>query len=136
MRTLAIAHMIITVITLVVVLGFVFLVASGNFEIRKHEPVLAAQAPVAQPKNVRAPEREGPKGRLIVLRAAKAMNVEFPIFEGENIIGRADQKAVDIDIEDLEPVGRVWSSKQHATITATNGALTIEDLNSANGTYV
>ena len=41
-----------------------------------------------------------------------------------------------IDLEDQEPPDRVWCSRQHALITFESGLLTIEDLNSANGTYV
>jgi pSer/pThr/pTyr-binding forkhead associated (FHA) protein len=40
------------------------------------------------------------------------------------------------DIEDQEPPDRIWSSRQHALITCENASLRIEDLNSANGTYV
>jgi pSer/pThr/pTyr-binding forkhead associated (FHA) protein len=78
---------------------------------------------------------EGAQPRLVVLRGQKR-NVEYPIYEGHNFIGRADEKPVDIDLEDQEPPDRVWCSRQHALITFEEGALTIEDLNSANGTYV
>ena len=63
-------------------------------------------------------------------------NVEYPIFDGLNFIGRADEKPVDIDLEDQEPPDRVWCSRQHACISFENLELAIEDLNSANGTYV
>jgi len=43
---------------------------------------------------------------------------------------------VDIDLEDQEPPDRVWSSRQHALITLEGGKLSIEDLNSSNGTFV
>ena len=64
------------------------------------------------------------------------INQEFPIYEGHNFIGRADEKPVDIDLDDQEPPDRVWSSRQHALITLEGGKLSIEDLNSANGTFV
>ena len=63
-------------------------------------------------------------------------NVEYPVFEGLNFIGRADEKPVDIDLEDQEPPDRVWCSRQHACISFENDQLAIEDLNSSNGTYV
>ena len=63
-------------------------------------------------------------------------NVEYPIYEGLNFIGRADEKPVDIDLEEQEPADRIWCSRQHACITWENDVLTLEDLNSANGTYV
>jgi pSer/pThr/pTyr-binding forkhead associated (FHA) protein len=51
-------------------------------------------------------------------------------------VGRADEKPVDIDLDDQEPPDRVWSSRQHCLITFENGELQLEDLNSANGTFV
>jgi pSer/pThr/pTyr-binding forkhead associated (FHA) protein len=94
----------------------------------------AAPAPSAPP----APVTTLPAGaepRLLVLRGQKR-NVEYPLYEGHNFIGRADEKPVDIDLEDQEPPDRVWSSRQHALISLENGQLTIEDLNSSNGTFV
>jgi pSer/pThr/pTyr-binding forkhead associated (FHA) protein len=73
--------------------------------------------------------------RLIVLRGLKR-NVEYPLYEGHNFIGRADEKPVDIDLDDQEPPDRVWSSRQHALITFEGSKLNIEDLNSSNGTFV
>ena len=73
--------------------------------------------------------------RLVVLRGQKR-NVEYPIYEGLNFIGRADEKPVDIDLDDQEPPDRVWASRQHALVTFEEGKLVVEDLNSANGTFV
>jgi pSer/pThr/pTyr-binding forkhead associated (FHA) protein len=70
-----------------------------------------------------------------VLRGQKR-NVEYPIYEGLNFLGRADDKPVDIDLEDQEPPDRVWCSRQHACISFEADQMAIEDLNSANGTYV
>src|SRR5947199_219861 len=77
----------------------------------------------------------GAQPRLVVVRGQK-VNAEFPIYEGMNFIGRADEKPVDIDLEDQEPPERVWCSRQHALITFEDNALLLEDLNSANGTFV
>ncbi len=77
----------------------------------------------------------GAQPRLVVMRGLKR-NVEYPIYEGQNFIGRADEKPVDIDLEDQEPPDRIWSSRQHALIIFENGTLTIEDLNSSNGTFL
>jgi hypothetical protein len=73
--------------------------------------------------------------RLLVLRGQKR-NVEYPIYEGLNFVGRADEKPVDIDLEDQEPPDRIWCSRQHALIAFEESKLSIEDLNSANGTFV
>jgi hypothetical protein len=76
------------------------------------------------------------KARLLVVRGAKP-NWEYPVYEGVNILGRSDEKPADIDLDILEAgPDRVWSSRQHAAITWEAGKCVIEDLNSANGTYV
>jgi pSer/pThr/pTyr-binding forkhead associated (FHA) protein len=77
----------------------------------------------------------GAQPRLLVLRGQKR-NVEYPVYEGLNFIGRADEKPVDIDLEEQEPPDRIWCSRQHACISFEDNVLHIEDLNSANGTYV
>ena len=77
----------------------------------------------------------GAQPKLVVQRGQKR-NAEYPIYEGLNFIGRADDKPVDIDLEDQEPPDRVWCSRQHAVISFENNALTLEDLNSSNGTYL
>jgi hypothetical protein len=99
-------------------------------------PVAAAPAPApAAPVAEAGPLPPGSQPRLLVLRGQKR-NVEYPIYEGVNFIGRADEKPVDIDLEDQEPTDRVWCSRQHACISFEDNILAIEDLNSANGTYV
>lgn len=77
----------------------------------------------------------GAQPKLVVLRGLK-LNVEYPLYEGHNFIGRADEKPVDIDLEDQEPVDRIWCSRQHALISFEDQTLYIEDLNSSNGTFV
>jgi hypothetical protein len=103
-------------------------------------PVAATPAPVPAP----VPMPEVPAGtslppgsqpRLLVLRGQKR-NVEYPVYEGLNFVGRADEKPVDIDLEEQEPPDRIWCSRQHACISFEENQLQIEDLNSANGTYV
>jgi hypothetical protein len=90
-------------------------------------PAAPAAAPAALPANAQP--------RLLVLRGQKR-NVEYPVYEGLNFIGRADEKPVDIDLEDQEPPDRIWCSRQHACLSFENNELALEDLNSANGTYV
>ena len=91
----------------------------------------APSAPAAEAGTIPA----GAQPRLVVLRGQKR-NVEYPVYEGLNFIGRADEKPVDIDLEDQEPPDRIWCSRQHACISFESDQLAIEDLNSANGTYV
>jgi hypothetical protein len=94
-------------------------------------PQPPAEAPVAEAAKF-AP---GTRPKLVVLRGLR-LNIEYPLYEGENYVGRADEKAVDIDLEDQEAPERIWSSRQHALITFEDGSLAIEDLNSTNGTFV
>jgi pSer/pThr/pTyr-binding forkhead associated (FHA) protein len=119
--------------------------------VQQAEPVAAAAAPPPLPQAVAPPVQAAPapaapaeqapalppgaQPRLLVLRGQKR-NVEYPIYDGLNFIGRADEKPVDIDLEDQEPPDRIWCSRQHAVISFENDQLTIEDLNSSNGTYV
>jgi hypothetical protein len=96
-------------------------------------PPAPASAPPGQQAVAKLPPGATPK--LVVIRGTR-INVEYPLYEGENYIGRTDEKPVDIDLEDQEPPDRIWSSRQHACIHLQDGVLTIEDLNSSNGTFV
>lgn len=77
----------------------------------------------------------GARPKLVVIRGERP-NHEYSLYEGDNYIGRTDDKAVDIDLETQEPPDRIWSSRQHAVISFEEGRLHIEDLNSTNGTFV
>ncbi|MCX7667130.1 MAG: FHA domain-containing protein [Gemmataceae bacterium] len=72
---------------------------------------------------------------LVVIRG-EILDMTYRLYPGKNFIGRTDEKPVDIDLENQEPPDRIWTSRQHAVITYENGILTIEDLNSLNGTFV
>ena len=98
-------------------------------------PAEPAAAPAASPAGTSLPAGSAPK--LVVIRGQK-ISLEFPIYPDLNFIGRADEKPVDIDLEDQEPPDRVWCSRQHAVLhwDDAQGILTLEDLNSANGTFV
>jgi hypothetical protein len=73
--------------------------------------------------------------RLRVLRGQR-LGAEYPIYEGRNVIGRTGEQPADIDLADQEPPDRSWCSRQHACITFGDDGLTIEDLGSANGTFL
>jgi hypothetical protein len=96
-----------------------------------------ASAPAAAPAAKGESVPPGSKPKLVVKRGQK-IGFEFPIYPDENYVGRADEKPVDIDLEDQEPPERVWCSRQHALIhfNEAAGIITLEDLNSSNGTYV
>lgn len=101
-------------------------------------PAAAPSPPAAAPAAPAAPAAALPpdaQPRLVVLRGQKR-NAEYPIYEGLNFIGRADEKPVDIDLEEQEPPDRIWCSRQHACLSFENNELVLEDLNSSNGTFV
>jgi hypothetical protein len=75
------------------------------------------------------------KPHLLVIRG-ELVNVQYTLYPGKNYLGRTDDKPVDIDLENQEPADRIWTSRQHAVITFEKTELTIEDLNSLNGTFV
>ncbi len=87
------------------------------------------------PVDVTPPPLAPAPPRLVVVRGEKP-NVEFPVYDGKNYLGRASDKAVDIDLTGQEPPDQVWSSRQHSLVTLDRGTLLIEDLNSLNGTFV
>lgn len=108
-------------------------------------PQAPAPAPVAPAPVPAAPAVAPTKGAIppgstvkLAVRRGQRVGVEYNVFPDFNYIGRADDKPVDIDLEDQEPPDRVWCSRQHAVLhyDDTTGILTIEDLNSSNGTYV
>src|SRR5947208_6781265 len=111
-----------------------FVPQTGSHKLRKNGPAGEARptSPISRDTDVLP---TGGKPALLVLRGQK-ISVEYPIYEGDNFIGRADEKPVDIDLEDQEPPDRIWSSRQHALITFENNLLTLEDLNSSNGTFL
>jgi len=107
-------------------------VASAPVEVPPPAPV-ASSAPVASDDPYTVPATANP--RLQVLRGQRP-KAEYPIMEGLNFMGRADEKPVDIDLEEQENPEKVWCSRQHAVIELDNQKITIEDLNSSNGTFL
>jgi hypothetical protein len=96
----------------------------------------AASAPPPAPPLPRARALpDGAKPKLVVVRGLKT-NLSYPICAGKNFIGRSGEQPVDIDLSDQEPADNTWTSRQHACITFENNMLHIEDLKSANGTFV
>ena len=94
---------------------------------------------MSSPSSAADPIAAAPAGeatiKLVCVRGQKP-GIEYPVYEGQNFIGRSDEQPVDIDLDDQEPQDRIWSSRQHACVYMENGQLCIEDLNSSNHTYV
>ena len=122
----------------------------------------AAPAPAAEAPATEAPKSEAPTGELNQPAAAPApapsaqpagavaafkakftvvrggrKGQEFPLEDGNNLIGRWDPETgsfpeVDLDADD--PEAKI--SRKHALCRIENGKITVEDIGSLNGTYV
>jgi hypothetical protein len=76
------------------------------------------------------------KAKLSVVRGGRK-GQEFPLEDGNNLVGRWDPETgsfpeVDLDADD--PEAKI--SRKHALIRIDGGKITIEDIGSLNGTYV
>src|SRR5208337_1907657 len=76
------------------------------------------------------------KAKLAVVRGGRK-GQEFPLEDGNNLVGRWDPETgsfpeVDLDADD--PEAKI--SRKHALIRIDGGKITIEDIGSLNGTYV
>jgi hypothetical protein len=92
----------------------------------------AAPAPAAEPGAAMAAF----KAKFIVVRGGRK-GQEFPLEDGNNLIGRWDPETgsfpeVDLDADD--PEAKI--SRKHALTRIENGKITVEDIGSLNGTYV
>jgi pSer/pThr/pTyr-binding forkhead associated (FHA) protein len=81
------------------------------------------------------PAQPSVRPMLVVLRGQK-IGAEYPIYEGRNTVGRFADKPVDLDLGSQEAVDQIWCSRRHAIVTFEKGDVSIEDLNSLNGTWV
>lgn len=72
---------------------------------------------------------------LVVLRGMR-IAVEYPLYDGRNVVGRFSDKPVDIDLTVQESIDQIWCSRHHAVLVADGSNVYIEDLNSLNGTWV
>jgi FHA domain len=136
MRPLQLIHCVVTAVLVVVLVSLGLLFVTGIVEIRSPRNADGQRKLAERILAERIEENGAPiRGRLVVVRGAKP-GMEYRLHEGENFVGRADEKAVDVDLEFQESPDRVWSSRQHACITCGKSEATIEDLNSSNGTYV
>ncbi len=94
-------------------------------------PASAAPSAPAAPSAVAAF-----KAKFVVVRGGRK-NQEFPLEDGNNLIGRWDPETgsfpeVDLDADDQE----AKISRKHALLRLENGKITVEDIGSLNGTYV
>jgi pSer/pThr/pTyr-binding forkhead associated (FHA) protein len=107
-----------------------------------------SEAPTGEIKPAAAPPAEAPapapaavvaafKARLKIVRGSPRKDQEFPLEDGNNLVGRWDPETgafpeVDLDADD--PEAKI--SRKHALIRIADGKITVEDIGSLNGTYV
>lgn len=99
------------------------------------DPIPTASPQTVSVKELTPPPVQKAGPRVVVLRGFRE-GVEYRIYDGKNYIGRTADKPADIDLTGQEPPDQVWSSRRHAVIVLDRGGMTIEDLNSLNGTFV
>lgn len=97
-----------------------------------HQTIPATDRADHQPT---APAVPTVKPKLVVLRGMR-IGAEYPLYEGRNVIGRFADKPVDIDLVSQESLEQIWCSRQHAVLVFEKGAVSLEDLNSLNGTWL
>jgi hypothetical protein len=99
------------------------------------EDVARKAEAAAEDALAKAASEPGYQARLVVLRSGLPTDVEF-VFELPAVIGRADATsgALSVDLTDAE--GGAYVSRRHAQIVAVDGVCILEDLGSANGTYI
>lgn len=73
----------------------------------------------------------------LVVEKGVTVGKEFPLSEGENLIGRWDAENLifpEVDLDPEDPEAKV--SRRHARIVIGANGCSIEDLGSTNGTYI
>ena len=135
MKLFHVIHACVTGLLVVAVAALGVLAFIGTRELRVHGKGENPAGPAFEQDGRIANKPPGAKARLVVIRGLKT-GEEYLIFEGENFVGRTDEKPVEIDLTFQEAPERVWCSRQHAVITCAKGKLIIEDLDSSNGTHV
>jgi len=99
----------------------------------------APTAPAAAAPEAAAPEVAGGapfKAKLTIVRGGR-QGQEFPLDQGNNLVGRWDPETgafPEVDMEADDPEAKI--SRKHALIRIENGKITVEDIGSLNGTYV
>lgn len=130
MERLHYAHLGVTILLLILVIA-ILLILTGLID----SPREKTPAQTIAPTNTSKMNASTMKARLVVIRGAK-VNMMYPLYDGKNLIGRADQQPVDIDLEIQESSDRIWSSRQHAIIWVESDTFAVEDLKSSNGTFL
>jgi hypothetical protein len=99
------------------------------------EDVARKAEAAAEDALAKAASEPGYQARLVVLRSGLPTDVEF-VFELPAVIGRADATSGKITVDLTNAEAGAYVSRRHAQITAVDGICMLEDLGSANGTYI
>src|SRR5262249_52269239 len=95
--------------------------------------VLKAMSKIKLPSAPKPPKaKQSPRWALVVIRG-RHIDAEHVLREGRNVLGRV---GTGIDLEDQEPPDLCHISREHCAVHLDKGQLSIEDLGSANGTFV
>lgn len=73
----------------------------------------------------------------LVIARGEFKGKEFPLEEGENLIGRWDPDTgafPEVDLEEVDTEAKI--SRKHALVVCREGKVSIEDLDSLNGTFL
>lgn len=92
----------------------------------------AAAAPAPEPAAEGAPF----KAKLQIVRGGRKGH-EFPLEDGNNLVGRWDPETgafPEVDLDQDDPEAKI--SRKHALIRLESAKITVEDIGSLNGTYV
>jgi hypothetical protein len=102
-------------------------VPTGEIKPPQPEAAAAAAAPAAA-----APFR----AKLQIVRGGRKGH-EFPLEDGNNLVGRWDPETgafPEVDLDQDDPEAKI--SRKHALIRVEGGKITVEDIGSLNGTFV
>ena len=91
--------------------------------------------PEAPPEMEEAPEPAASEASLILKRSGAETDEVFPLHP-PSIVGRFDPAVGPIDVDLGELPEGVYISRKHAKITLEDGAWTLHDLGSSNGTFI
>jgi hypothetical protein len=101
------------------------------------EPAPVEPEPAPTPPPAATAAAPAIKAKLKLIRGGNRPGHEFPLEDGNNLVGRWDPETgafPEVDLEADDPEAKI--SRKHALIRIDGERLTIEDIGSLNGTYV
>jgi pSer/pThr/pTyr-binding forkhead associated (FHA) protein len=98
-------------------------------------PAAVSLAALARVRPGRSPQEKDEPARLpaLLVSRGRSPSAEYVLQKGRNVLER---EGADVDLEEQEHPERCFISREHCAVTLAKGGLSVEDLGSANGTYV